>query len=76
MGNGAEVFHEFLMRHADAVIGESERTRFFIGGDVDFERERGLVDVLLGAFDVAEFLHRVRRIGDQLAEEDFLVRVE
>jgi hypothetical protein len=76
VGDGAEVLHQFVVRHADAVVGDGQGLGLLVGGDVDFQRQRRLMECFLGGLDVAELFHRVRGVGNQLAEEDFLVGVE
>jgi len=76
VGDGAEIFDEFGLRHADAEILNREGLRLVIGGEVDLELGLVVEDFLFGDLRVAEFFKRVGRVGNQLADEDFLLRVE
>ena len=76
MGDGAEVFHQLIVRHADAVVGNGEGLARLVGGDVDLQRQRGLKDAVLGELRVAQLLQGVGGVGHQLAHEDLAVRVE
>ena len=76
MSNGSKIFHQLLMRHADSMVGNRERLCLFIGCDVDLQGQIGLMDVLLSRLKMAELLHRVGGIRDQLAQENFLVGVK
>ena len=76
LGDGAQVLDGFLARHADAVVADGERALALVEGHV--HREFRLVFVqgaVVDAFE-AQLVAGVRRIRDQLAQEDFLVRVE
>ena len=42
-------FDQFLAGHADAGVGDGQGLGLVVGGDVDFQRQRRLVDVLLVA---------------------------
>ena len=73
MCDGAEVFDELLLRHADAVVGDRQRAGGFVGGDADL--------ALAGEFGTGQrqetpFVQRVGGVRDQLAQEDFPVRVD
>ena len=76
VGDGAEILDQLAAGHADAVVGDRQGLRLLVGGDVDLQRQLGIVDVLFRALEVAEFLHRVRRVRDQLAQENLAVGVE
>jgi hypothetical protein len=76
VGDGAEVFDEFVTGHAEAVIGDGEGALFLVGGEGDFEGEIGLEDVVFGELGVAEFFEGVGGVGDELADEDFPVGIE
>ena len=76
MRNGSEIFHQLVMRHANAMIGNRQGLCFLVGRDVDLQRQVGLMNVLLGRFEMAELLHRVGGIRYQLAQENFLVGVK
>jgi hypothetical protein len=74
--DGPEILHQLTAGHPDAVIGDGQRLRFRVSRDVDLQRQRGIVDVLLRALEMAELLLGVRRVRDQLAQENLPVGVE
>lgn len=76
LGDGAEVFVGFGERHADAVVGDGERARFRIGLDAD--REDRIIGRQFGLREreKAQLVDGVGRIGNEFAEEHFLVRVK
>ena len=76
MRDGAEVFDELLARHADAGIGDGERSRRLVRRDFDGELALGLEHGLFRELRVAELFERVARVGDELAQEDILVLVD
>ena len=76
MRDGAEILDHLVVRHADAVIGDSDGLGVAVDGDVDIEFQLGVLDVLLGTLDDAHLLHRVGGVGNELAEEDLFVGVE
>ena len=76
VGNRSKIFHQLVMRHANAMIGNREGLCLLIGRDVDLKRQIGLMNILLGPFKMAKFLHRIGGIRDQLAQENLLVGVK
>jgi hypothetical protein len=68
-------FDELGPGHADAKVLDRDGLRLVVGGDVDLEpgRRRRCPSRSAG---VAELLEGVGGVGDQLADEDFLLRVE
>ena len=74
-GDGAEVVDDLLVAHADAVVLDGEGA----GGGVRDQRHRQLVGAQqrrVGDRLEAQLLAGVRGVGDQLPQEDFLVRVQ
>ena len=76
MGDGAEVFDEFVTGHAETVIRDGEGALFFVGGEGDFQRQVGLEDVVLRELGMAELFEGVGSVRDELAHKDFAVRVK
>ena len=76
MGDGAEVLVELVLRHADAVVADGERARVLVDGDLDVQvaAHDGAVLVLERA--EVELVEGVRRVGDELAQEDLAVGVD
>ena len=76
MGDGAQVFHQFLARHADAEVLDGDGAGRVVGGEVDFERQVVVKGFLAGELQVAEFLEGVGGVGHQFAQEDFAIGVQ
>ncbi len=76
LGNRTEVLDGFLAAHADAVIGDGDRARLRVGIDGDGELTASLQQIGLGQRLETQLVERVRSVGNQLAQEDFLVTVE
>src|SRR5690606_7800224 len=74
--DGAEVQRELLLRHADARVLDDEPPLLRLRADAHGERALPLHERGLRQRPEAELVERVRRVGDELAEEDLLVRVE
>ena len=76
LGDGPDVVDDLLPGHADAVVRDGDGAR--VGVHVDLNRQ---VRILfqqggLGQRLEAQLVAGVRRVRDELAEEDLLVRVE
>jgi hypothetical protein len=72
----ADVLDDFLARHADAVVANGQRLRFLVGRDLDAQfrivgRQRGI-----GERRETQLVAGVGSVRDQLAKEDFLVRIQ
>ena len=76
MGDGAEILDQFGPGHADAEILDREGPGLVIRRDVDLAGQTVVEDLLLHELQMAQLFERVGSIGDQLAHEDFLLRVE
>jgi len=75
-GDGAEMLDRLVARHADAVVADRDRALFLVEADLDLQvgivlEQRAVVDRL-----EAQLVGGVGRIRDQLAQENFLVRVQ
>ena len=76
MGDGAQVAIQVLLRHADAVVGHGDGAGVLVEGDVDAELVLRQLDAGVGeAFEV-QLVDGVRRVGDELAQEDLAVGVD
>ena len=74
--DGAQVALQLVRRHADAVIGDGQRTRVLIERETNGQVALAHLDArVLEALEV-ELVHRVRSVGDQLAQKDLLVGVD
>ena len=76
VGDGAEVFDQFGPCHADAGVGDGERFGRLVGGDADLQLRGGIKDVVFRQLRETHLFHRIRRIGDEFAQEDLAVGVE
>ena len=75
MGDGAQVALELLGGHADTVIRDGNGAGVFIKGDTDGQVALVELDArILQALKV-ELVDGIARIGDKLAQEDFLIGV-
>jgi len=76
LGNRAQVSDRLVSRHADAVVGDGDRLGFGVERNAHFQvrcvlEQRGIVQRL-----EAQLVAGVGCVGHQLAQENFLVRVE
>ena len=72
----SQVADEFILCHADSVVGNSDGVGFLISGDVDFQSQVGISDSFLSELQVAQFFKGINGIGNQFTDKNFLVRVE
>ena len=72
----AQVLLELVARHADAVVRDGYRPRGLVHGDEDAEVLPVHADLVVRERAVAELVYGVRGVGDYLAQEDLLVRVD
>ena len=72
----AEIVLALLRAHADAVVAHGQGARFLVGDHVDVKIVAAQPDLVVGQREIAEFVDRVRGVGDDLAQEDLLVRVD
>ena len=76
MGDGAQVALELLGGHANAVIRDGNGAGVFIKGDANSQVALVELDArILQALKV-EFVDGIARVGDKLAQEDFLIGVD
>ena len=76
MGDGAQVALELLGGHADTVIRNSDAAGVLIKGDTDGQVALVEFDTrILKALKV-ELVDGIARVGDKLAQEDFLIGVD
>ena len=76
LGDGADVLDDLGAAHADAVVGDGDRARGRVEGDLDLQRALVLVKLGPGEDLEAQPVDGVGGVRDQLAEEDLLVAVE
>mmetsp|Transcript_13844 Transcript_13844/g.28219 ORF Transcript_13844/g.28219 Transcript_13844/m.28219 type:complete len:405 (-) Transcript_13844:193-1407(-) len=79
-GNGPQIAHHVVSRHADAGIRNGQRVGRLVGRDADFEGDGRVIAAVAadfsGGLEMAQFFEGVGGVGDEFAEEDFLVGVE
>ena len=76
MGDGAQIALELLGGHANAVIRDGNGAGVFIKGDANSQVALVELDArILQALKV-ELVDGIARVGDKLAQEDFLIGVD
>lgn len=76
LGDGADVVDEVGLGHADTGVADGEAVVLLVRGDADVELLFGLEHRGVGERIVAHLVERIGRVGDELTQEDLLVRVE
>ena len=74
--DGAEVLLEIRRVHADAVVRDHHRLRGLIDGDLDAPGRIVRDKLLLREPEILRAVDCVRRVGDELTQEDLLLRVK
>lgn len=72
----AEVVDHVSLGHADTSIDDCDRAVGFVWNDLNEEVLARVETRWIGQALVADLVESIGRVGDQLTEEDFLVRVE
>ena len=75
-GDGAKVRDQILLIHADAGVGDGEGLVLFVEFQIDSRIERKRPVGIVGEGQVAELIKRVGGVGNELAQEDFRMRIE
>src|SRR6218665_41396 len=75
-GDGAQMLYRLLLAHADAVVGDGQRAGGLVEAHTHFELGRIFKQRRLVQPGKAQLVAGIGRVGDQLAQEDFLVRVQ
>jgi len=76
LGDGAEHVHKVSLGHAHTRVDDADGLVGFVGLDVDEELLLCLEDGLVSQTLVTDLVKGIRGVGNQLAQEDFLVAVE
>ncbi|MCY1181760.1 hypothetical protein D9M73_222840 [compost metagenome] len=76
LGDGAEVGDHVLAAHADAVVFEGDGLGVLVEADADLQLGTAFQQLRLGQGFETQLVGGVRGVGNQFAEEDFLVRIE
>ena len=75
-GDGAEVLDRLLAAHADAVVGDRDRVRLVVELDRDGDVGVAFEQLRPGQCLEAQLVEGIRRVRDQLTQENFLVAVQ
>ena len=75
-GDGADVINDLLPVHADAVVGDGDGAGVLVETDPDVQIGIALVQGAVGQGFKAQLVAGVGGVGNQFAEEDFLVGVQ
>ncbi len=67
---------DLVTAHPDAVVADGQGAGLGVGLDLDVQVGRVDVEILVLVGRQAQLVKRVRRVGDQLAQEDVLRRVD
>ncbi len=76
LGDGAQVGHHVVAVHADAVVIEGNGLGVLVEADANPQIAATFEQLGLGQRLEAQLVGSVGSVGDQLAKEDFLVRVQ
>lgn len=76
LGDGTKVVDEVGLSHTDTSVDDRQDFVLFVGNDADVEVLAGLQDGGVGEGRITDLVEGIRRVGDNLPEEDLLVRVE
>jgi hypothetical protein len=76
LGDGAQVVDGLLRAHADAVVPDGEGAGLFVNQDAHVQVGRVFIQGGVVERLKAQLVAGVGRVGDQLAQEDFLVGVQ
>ena len=74
--DGAQVAVELVLRHAQAAVRHGDGARVLVERHADAQLVLAQLDVLVGEAAEVQLVHRVRRVRDELAQEDLAVRVD
>ena len=74
--DGAQVFLRLFHRHADAVIGNRQRSRILIGLHADSEDRIVAQKLLVGKRQKVQLIQGVRGVGNEFPQKDFFIGVK
>ena len=75
-GHRPDPLDQVVARHADAGVLDRQRPCLRVGREGDAERRVGVDHVAVGQHPEADLAERIRRVRDQLAQEDLRMGVE
>ena len=76
LGDGAEVFVQLVLGHADAVVRDGQGAFVLVRGDADFEVFAALADLVVRQREEIELIHRIAGVADELTQKDLFMRVD
>ena len=76
LGDGAQIFLQFVMGHADAVVRDGQGTGDLIGGEGDLELVPLHPHLVVGEGFVGQLVNGVAGVGDELPQENLLMGVD
>lgn len=76
LGDGAQVVDEVSLGHADTGVADGEKLVLLVRSDADEKLLARVEDRGVRQGCVTDFVEGIGAVGDQLSEEDLLVRVE
>jgi hypothetical protein len=74
--NGTQVLNQIGLGHTNTGIADGELLVFLVSDQLDFELRFAIQDGLVLQREVSNLVQSIRSVRDQLAQENFLVRVE
>jgi hypothetical protein len=74
--DGSEVVDQICLGHTNTSVAESEGFVLLVGGDTNIELLARVEDGGVSQRSITDFIKGIRRVRDQLAQEDLFVRVE
>ena len=76
LGNRADVFHHFVIGHADAVVADGQRVGRFVGVKRYFKIRVVFQQIMVGQRLHPDFVDGIRCVGDQFAQKYFPVGID
>ncbi len=75
LGNGTQMVDDLLAGHANTVVLDGQGVGLAVGADADTQLGLVFQQLRLGDGFEAQLVGRIRGVGNQFAQKDFLVRV-
>ena len=72
----SQIAHQLVVRHPRAAVLQREGSLLLVGDDGNLQRDVAGQERRIGEGAEAQPVQRVRRVGDELAQEDLFVAVE
>ena len=75
-GDGAQILLQFLLRHADAIVGNGQGPGLSVGEKGDLKILPLDVHLIVGEGLIGQLVHRIAGVGEKLPEKDLPVGVD